>query len=36
MPNAYANKVEYVENGTPRVLIDLTSDTVTPSSLAQG
>lgn len=34
--NQYVNKVSYVENGTPRVLIDISSDTVTPSTLLQG
>lgn len=34
--NQYVNKVSYVENGTPRVLIDISNDTVTPSTLVQG
>lgn len=34
--NTYVNKVSYVENGTPRTLIDLTADTVTAAALMQG
>lgn len=34
--NTYVNKVSYVENGTPRTLIDLTADTVTAADVAQG
>lgn len=36
MANQYVNKVQYVEGGTPRTLIDLTSDTITASALMQG
>lgn len=36
MPNQYKNKVQYIRNGVPEVLVDLTSDTVTPEALAQG
>ena len=34
--NTYVNKVSFVENGTPRTLIDLTADTVTAADVAQG
>lgn len=36
MPNTNVNKVQVVRNGTPEVLIDLTSDTVTPATLLSG
>ena len=36
MANPYKNKVQVVRNGATETLIDLTSDTVTPASLAQG
>lgn len=36
MPNSYVNKVQFVRNGTTETLIDLTSDTVSASTLAQG
>ena len=34
--NPYVNKVQYVRNGTTETLIDISGDTVTASSLAQG
>lgn len=34
--NQYVNKVTYIENGTSRTLIDISSDTVTASTLMQG
>lgn len=36
MPNTYVNKVQIVRNGSPETLIDLTSDTVTASTLISG
>lgn len=36
MPNAYANKVQVTRGGQTETLIDLTSDTVTASTLMQG
>lgn len=34
--NPYVNRVDYVAGGVTHTLIDITSDTVTPSTLLQG
>lgn len=36
MPNQYKNKVQYIRNGNPETLIDLSNDTVTAATLMQG